>query len=237
MKPSSKYKKILFLSLILLLPSMFYLLLYSGKHNYQKLLYYGPKTAIKTQAGKFDTIYHTIPNFKFINQDGKIVSNKTLAGNNYIADFFFATCPTICPKMATNMVYLQDKFKNRKNLRFLSITVNPTHDNVAVLKKYAKKIHANTNNWDFVTGKKDAIYNVAFKGFFVNVMKDSIAPGGFLHSSMLILVDKTGHIRGYFDGTVYKETKEKLSDAIDILFKEEIVPLKGKPIEKIEQKR
>jgi len=112
--------------------------------------------------------------------------------------------------MATNMVYLQDKFKGVKNFRFLSITVNPEHDTVMVLKDYAKKIHANTNNWDFVTGNKQDIYDLAFKGFYVGINKDSVAPGGFLHSAMLILVDKEGHIRGYFDGTIYKENNQPL---------------------------
>lgn len=135
------------------------------------------------------------------------------------------------------MRYVQDKFSNRKGLKFLSITVNPEADSVPVLKEYAKKVHANTDNWDFVTGDKDEIYDIAFNGFFVNVAKDSIAEGGFLHSQLLILVDKQGRVRGYFDGTVFSEMKKDLTDAIDILFREEAAPLKGSNKNKIEQKK
>lgn len=229
----SKIKKIAILFAILLMPSLFYLFLYSGKHNYTKLQYYGNKTAVLNEDGKYDTTYHTISYFEFINQDGKKVTRDDLLGKVYVADFFFVTCPTICPKMTTNMVYIQNKFKDRKDLRFLSITVNPEEDSVPVLKEYAKKVHASTTNWDFVTGDKDAIYNIAFNGFFVNVAKDSIAEGGFLHSQLLILVDKKGHVRGYFDGTVYSEMKKDLTDAIDILYREEVVPIKGKKKEEI----
>lgn len=133
------------------------------------------------------------------------------------------------------MSYIQNKFKDNKNLRYLSITVNPEHDSVSVLRAYADKVHADTKSWDFVTGNKDSIYEIAFNGFFVSAQRDSIAPGGFLHSGMLILVDKNAHIRGYFDGTTHKEVKEQLIDAIDILYKEDVVPLKGKKKPQIEQ--
>lgn len=232
-----KFKKVFYLFAILLLPSIMYLMLYSGEHKFHRLPFVGPREAVLNEEGKYDTTYHQIPYFEFINQDGKKVTRDDMLGHVYLADFFFVTCPTICPKMTTNMSYIQENFKDRKELRFLSITVNPEHDSVLVLAEYAKKVHANTENWDFVTGNKDEIYDVAFNGFFVSTMRDSIAPGGFLHSSMLILVDKQGHIRGYFDGTVHKEIKEKLTDAIDILYKEEFVPLKGSTKNKIEQKR
>jgi protein SCO1/2 len=220
---------------ILLLPSLFYLFLYTGKHNFHRLDYIGPKDAVLNSDGKYDTVYHQIPYFEFINQDGKKVTRDDLLGHVYIADFFFATCPTICPKMTTNMSYIQSKFKDNQNLRYLSITVNPEHDSVSVLRAYADKVHADTKSWDFVTGNKDSIYEIAFNGFFVSAQRDSIAPGGFLHSGMLILVDKNAHIRGYFDGTTHKEVKERLIDAIDILYKEDVVPLKGKEKDKIEQ--
>ena len=230
-----KIKKFIYLIAILLLPSIFYLFLYTGKHNFHRLEFIGPKEAVLNDEGKYDTIYHQIPYFEFVNQDGNKITRDDLLGHVYITDFFFATCPTICPKMTTNMSYIQEKFKNNKNLRFLSITVNPEHDSVSVLAEYAKKVHADTKSWDFVTGNKDSIYDVAFNGFFVSAQRDSIAPGGFLHSGMLILIDKNAHIRGYFDGTTHKEIKEKLIDAIDILYKEDVVPLKGKKKSTIEQ--
>ena len=227
MKPASKTTKIAILLIVLLLPSIFYLVLSTGKHNYTRLPHYGLREAVLNDNGKYDTTYHTIPYFEFTNQDGEKVSSNDLLGKIYIADFFFATCPTICPKMTTNMAYIQDKFKEKKDLRFISITVNPEEDTPDVLKEYAEKVHANTNSWSFLTGDKDEIYSIAFDGFFVSTMRDSIAPGGFLHSKMLILVDRKGHVRGYFDGTIYSEMKKDLTDAIDILFKEDLMPVKG----------
>lgn len=237
MKPANKTTKIALLLTILLLPSLFYLIMATGKHNFRKLPVYGPKEATLNEEGKYDTLYHTIPNFEFTNQDGEKIGSDDLLGHIYVADFFFATCPTICPKMTTNMAYIQNKFKEKEDLRFISITVNPEGDTPEVLKEYAEKVHADTKTWSFLTGDKDKIYDIAFKGFFVSTMKDSIAPGGFLHSKMLILVDRKGQVRGYFDGTVYSEMKKDLTDAIDILYKEDVVPLKGKKKEIIEQDR
>ncbi|MCC7332307.1 MAG: SCO family protein [Flavobacteriales bacterium] len=234
---SKKIKKAAILIAILLLPSIVYLFLYSSKHNFNRLEFIGPRTTISNEKGGYDTIYHQIPYFEFINQDGNKITRDNLLGHVYVVDFFFVSCPSICPKMTTNMGYLQSKFKDNKNLRFLSITVNPEADSVSVLADYAKKVHADTKSWHFVTGNKDSIYNVAFSGFFVSVQKDSIAPGGFLHSNMLILIDKNAHIRGYFDGTTHKVVKEQLIDAIDILYKEDVVPLKGKKQAVIEQKK
>ena len=237
MQPSSKYKKIVLLFAIILLPGIFYLLLYTGEHHYTKLDIIGPREAVENADGKFDTLYHQIPYFELTNQDNQTITRDDLLGSIYIADFFFATCPTICPKMATNMGYIQNKFTDKKDLKFISITVNPEHDTVEVLKEYAKKVHANTQTWSFLTGDKEKIYDLAFNGFFVNADKDEIAPGGFLHSQMLILVDRKGRIRGYFDGTVYSEMKKDLTDAIDILYKEDVVPLKGEKKLQIEQRR
>jgi len=237
MKFTRTQRKLLVLPIILLLPSIFYLLLFTGDHHYKKLPYYGHKKAIVNEEGKTDTLYHTIPYFELTNQDGKKVTRDDLLGNVYVADFFFATCPTICPKMATNMGYIQNKFGGKPNLRFVSFTVNPEHDTPEVLYEYAETVHANTETWDFLTGDKNQIYQLAFDGFFVNAAKDSIAPGGFLHTQMLALIDKKGRIRGYFDGTIYSEMKKDLTDAIDILFREDIVPLKGEEKKVIEQKR
>lgn len=232
-----KIQKIIVLSLILLLPSIVYLFLYTGKHNFHKLDHIGPREAIENEDGKFDTVYHQIPYFELTNQDGKTVSRDDLLGHVYVADFFFVTCPTICPKMTTNMSYIQNKFKGHPNLRFVSITVNPEYDTEEILKEHSEKVHADTKTWDFLTGSKDSIYSLAFNGFFVSAQRDSIAPGGFLHSGMLILIDKNAHIRGYFDGTTHKVVKEQLIDAIDILYKEDVVPLKGSKKNKIEQKK
>jgi protein SCO1/2 len=225
----NKIKKIIILGAILLLPSFFYLFLTVGKHNILSLPYYGPREVITvTNSGveKEDTIYFTVPDFSFINQHGTAFKREHIEGKIVVANFFFVTCPTICPKMATHIYDVQKTFEGNDNILFVSHTVNPESDSVPILAAYAKKVHAG-NNWHFLTGRKEDIYNVAMKGYFVSAMPDEIAPGGFLHSEMLILLDKKGHIRGYFDGTSTSETK-KLKDAIRILLANEFVPKKKK---------
>ena len=215
-------KKVAVLIIILLLPSFFYLLLYTGEHNYHRLSYFGPK---EVGENGVDTIYHTIPDFEFTDQTGSTIDQELFKGKIYVADFFFATCPTICPKMATHLLQVQKKFEDKEDFLILSHTVNPEHDNVEVLAEYAKEVHANNDIWHFVTGEKEKIYDIAFKGYFANAQPDSIAPGGFLHSQMLFLIDRKGHIRGLFDGTSTTEM-ELLIDAIDALYLEDHVPLK-----------
>lgn len=228
MKNNAIFKKVLILIAILLVPSLLYLLMSTGTNNFKPLLIYGPKEALPpNEDGVVDTLYHRIPSFEFTNQNAETFNSSQLDGNIYVANFFFATCPTICPKMSTNMLQVQDRFKDRDDLKLISFTVNPEHDTPEVLKEYSKKVHANDKKWNFLTASKDSIYDVAFNGFFVSAQKDSIAPGGFLHSSNLILVDWNGRIRGYFDGTSVSETND-LFDAIDILLVEKYAPLKKK---------
>jgi len=217
-------RKGIILIAILILPTIAFFILHSGTNNFKKLPYYGPK---KLAEGTSDTIYHSIPPFEFTNQLGQKITQEDYLGKIYVADFFFATCPTICPKMSTHMLELQKHFYDRPEFKLLSHTVNPEHDSVEVLFEYARKVHARDSVWDFVTGKKEDIYKIAFEGYFANAMEDEVAPGGFLHSSNLFLIDKKGRIRGIFDGTSTREV-ESLMDAIQILLREEYVPLKTK---------
>lgn len=223
MAVNQRMKKVGILVAILLLPSLFYLFLYTGANNFRTLPIYGPKIYDPSQPN--DTLYHRIPDFEFINQNGEMVSGEDLDGKIYVADFFFTTCPTICPKMSTHMLELQKHFYDLEDFHLISFTVNPEHDTVEVLKDYAEKLRARDSVWDFVTGPKEEIYQMGYEGYMVNAMEDDTAPGGFLHSQWLVLVDKKGRIRGYFDGTSTSEAND-LMDAIEILFKEDFVPLK-----------
>lgn len=222
MQHNNRFKKVVILVSILLLPSLFYLFLYSGENNFKRLPYFGPKEFSSVTG---DTLFHKIPDFTFTNHLGETVSQEDYEGKIYVADFFFATCPSICPKMATHLLEVQGHFLDRSDFAILSHTVNPEHDSVEVLKEYSEKVHAIDSVWNFVTGPKEDIYDIAFKGYFVNALPDEIAPGGFLHSQLLILVDKKGHIRGFFDGTSTSEVND-MYDAIEILYKEEFAPLK-----------
>jgi protein SCO1/2 len=148
-----------------------------------------------------DTLYHKIPPFELVNQDSILISNTSLAGKIYVADFFFTTCPSICPVMTNNMVKIQRAFSDTENFALVSHTVNPLYDEPNVLKEYASKMHANTDNWHFLTGAKEDIYQTAFHGYFANAEEDKLAPGGFLHSEYFVLVDKEGRIRSSYDKT------------------------------------
>jgi len=211
-------KKAVILLMILLVPSVAYLVLTTGKHNIKKLGYFGTKIP---GAKEGDTTYHSIPPFQFTDQDGKPFGDKDLQGKIYVANFFFTTCPSICPAMQTLMKKVQDTddFKKLNDFRLVSFSVDPEHDSVAVLKEYAQKIKADPGRWYFLTGDKKAIYDLAYQGFMVNAMEDPTAPGGFLHSDMMLLIDRDKHIRGIYEGTSMKDVK-RLIDEIKVLIAE-----------------
>ncbi len=148
-----------------------------------------------------DTIYHTVQSFSFINQFGDTVSEKTIDHKIYVADFFFATCQSICPKMSSQLVHVQNAFKNDNNVLILSHTVNPSHDTVEVLNGYAQSYGAIKNKWHLLTGKKKSIYDMARYSYLVNALEDDGTAEGFLHSELFILVDAQKRIRGMYDGT------------------------------------
>jgi protein SCO1/2 len=205
-------RKFIILILILLVPSLAYLVLTTGKHNIKKLQYFGPKTLAPN--GK-DTIYHAIPAFSLINQDGKPFGDKDLNNKIYVANFFFTSCPTICPKMQTLMKKIQDTddFKKLNDFKLVSFTVDPDNDTPQKLKEFAKLIKADQNRWFFITGNRDSIYNLAYKGFMVNAMEDEKADGGFLHSDIMLLIDKEKRIRGIYEGTSLKDVKRLIDEA------------------------
>lgn len=227
-------KKVAVLIVILLLPSFFYVILSKGEHRYRSLPFIGEKEIVDVD-GKTDTIYHTIPNFELIDQNGHSFTRDDMKGNIYVVDFFFTRCPTICPKMSAHLLDLQNKFSDRNDVRILSHTVDPENDSSEVLKAYAEKVHADESKWTFLTGSKDSIYELAYSGYFASAMEDRSAPGGFLHSELIFLVDKKGRLRGSyddsgnivpaFDGTSTSDMK-KMADAIDNLLLEEFVPKK-----------
>ena len=208
---SKNYKLLLVVAGILFLPSIFYLLLITGKNHFRHLEIYGPKDLDQ----KGDTIYHTVPSFSFLNQEGKIVTDKDLKGKIYVANFFYATCPSICPKMNDNVKGIAETNKDDSMVKFLSFTVNPEHDSVAVLAEYAKKRNADPKQWSYLTGNKDSIYTLAREGFLVPAATGKAA-NDFFHSQDLILVDKERRIRGIYDGLDDNDVK-KVSEEIKVL--------------------
>jgi protein SCO1/2 len=158
-----------------------------------------------------DTIYHSIPFWNFINQDSLYVSKSNFDGKPYVAYFFFSTCPGICPAMTGNMAYFQQQTQGL-DINIIAHTVDPMADSVVRLKEYSEIYDIDSANFHFITGLKHEIYELGVKGYMVPSQEDALAPGGFLHSEQLILVDKDAHIRGYYDGTD--------QDAVELLIKD-----------------
>jgi protein SCO1/2 len=170
-----------------------------------------------------DTLNYSIPKFSFINQDSAEVSHNTYTGKIFVADFFFTTCPSICPMLSAQMVRVQQELKNRgwnDRVWLLSHTVDPQRDTPEVLKAYGDQLGADYSNWNFVTGKADDIYYQAEDGYMLTAFPSDTAQGGFFHTDKFSLIDANMHIRGYYDGTSTQEVDRLLQD-IEKLLKEE----------------
>jgi protein SCO1/2 len=209
-------KKILYTTIILAAAGLIiYSLSLSKKEKPLRLLpIYGENTVING-----DTIYHLVPDFRFINQKGQWVSQNDFKGKIYVTDFFFTTCQSICPVMTSNLKSIYSEFKNDTTVAFISHTVDPEYDTVAVLADYAKNHGAELPQWHFVTGKKTELYSIARKGYYLDAQEGNGGPEDFLHTPNFALVDPEHHIRGYYDGTKENEIKKLLVD-IKLLKKE-----------------
>jgi protein SCO1/2 len=184
-----------------------------------KLPIFGEKV-YEAKAGKTDTSYHTIPDFSFINQDGKTITQKDVANSVYVTDFFFTTCHTICPIMSDQMERVYESYKGNEEVKFLSHTVDPEIDTVEQLKSYALRHNADSRQWMFLTGAKKDLYEIARKGYLMNAEEGDGGPDDFIHTQLFALIDKHRRIRGYYDGTDSLEMNKLITD-IGLLLKEE----------------
>jgi protein SCO1/2 len=165
-----------------------------------------------------DTVYHSIADFAFVNQIGDTIRKEDMAGKIYVADFFFTTCPTICPVMKKEMLRVYEQFKGEPNFRILSHSIDPTHDTQAVLKDYAEKLGVpDAATWNFLTGDQEKIFEIGQTSYMTTTMADDIEPGGFLHSGAFLLVDQQGRIRGVYDGTKTEQVDRLLADIPKLL--------------------
>ena len=144
---------------------------------------------------------HKIADFAFTNQNGKVITQKNYENTIYVADFFFTTCPTICPKMTDNMVWLQNQLKNNPEVKLLSFSVTPDIDTPEVLKKYAIEKGVDDSRWNLVTGDKKDIYYLARKSYLAVKTGKPEELYDMVHTENFILVDKNKRIRGFYDGT------------------------------------
>ena len=172
-----------------------------------------------------------VPPFSFTNQDGETITNQNYLGKVYVVEFFFTTCPTICPKMNANLIQIQNAFKGFENFGVASFTINPDYDTPEILKNYAEHYGVINPNWHLLTGAQEAIYKLANEGFYIYTAENENVEGGFEHSGNFALIDKNGFIRSrkddfgnpiiYYRGIV-SETEKVDDDGV----KEEISVLK-----------
>lgn len=161
-------------------------------------IYVVPKIVNKFKTPELVTI-GKVPVFEFTNQNGDLISNSFYKNKVYVVEFFFTTCPTICPKMNENMVKIQNEYYGNLDFGIVSFSINPKYDTPKVLKEYANSLRATLKNWNFLTGSQNKIYELANTGFTLYAGENSDAEGGFEHSGMFALVDKQGNIRSRID--------------------------------------
>lgn len=215
------YRKFLigFLIFSIITLSLFYLALKPSK----SLPIYNPADVnpeLVDSTVQYISKYHTIADFSFTNQNGKTITQKDYEGTIYVADFFFTTCGSICPKMTTNLVEVQKEFLHNPKVKLLSHSVLPDIDNVAVLKEYAKINGVNDSKWNLVTGDKKAIYTMARKSYLAVKQGRPNELYDMVHTENFVLVDTKRRVRGFYDGTK-KEEIQRLIDDINWLLEDE----------------
>lgn len=228
MKGETGPKKYLILFIILFAPTIAYLFFVRGEHNFAHL----PFITYTDVNG--DEIKRKAPEFGFVNQDGDTVTTNDLKGKIYLVDFFFTSCPSICPVMTANLKKIENRFGHYDDFMILSHTVDPKRDTPEKLKEYADARGISSEDWHFLTGEQDSLYAVAYK-YLSSAMEDEGAPGGFLHTEYFVLVDKEGYLRsreddngniiGVYDGTNAQHIRDLIDD-IKVLIAEYNLELK-----------
>lgn len=170
---------------------------------------------------KFPSLNFVQP-FTFTNQDGDLVTQQDVLGKVYVAEYFFTTCPSICPKMNTNMKKIYEKYKDEPDFLILSHTSDPDNDDPLRLKQYADSMNVNTKKWLFLTGRKDSLYNAARVSYLLDDPKNNAHDINqqFLHTQFFALVDKNGNVRKKIYDGLLKEELEELEKDISVLLKE-----------------
>lgn len=209
-----------------MMKSGFYLVLltvflFSCKDKSRRLPFLQLETIERVVNGKtvIDSTFRTIPAFKLLNQDSVIVTEKNFDGTIYVADFFFTSCPTICPVMHRNLLKVYQRYKGNPEVKLASHTIDVKYDTPSRLKNYATKLGVEGTQWEYLWGTRDEIYALAERNYLVAAQEDKNAPGGFVHQGYLVLVDKEKRIRGAYDGTQDKEVAQLMED-MDVLLKE-----------------
>ncbi|MFM7630128.1 MAG: SCO family protein [Algoriphagus sp.] len=207
---------------ILMVPVLIFLFLKSfGKNEYDlPILFEKGVEKPFEECPVADPTQHYIPEFAFTNQDGKTIGRADMQGKITIVDFFFTSCPSICPIMSKEMERVNDHFRDDPQVQLMSISIDPEYDTPELLKEYAQKHHAISGKWQFLSGPKLDTYRLARCGFVLPTLDGNGIADNFVHSDKFILVDDLGRIRGYYSGTSREE--------VDLLMLETKILLHGK---------
>jgi protein SCO1 len=171
---------------------------------------------VRALAQRTVSSYGTVPNFQLVNQEGQPFGSAQLAGKIWIADFIYTSCPGPCPMISTRMSELQKPLE-KTDVHLVSFSVDPEKDTPDVLRGYAEKLHAEPKRWDFLTGRKSAIYNLSHNDFKLAVSDGSDEAGIPVHSTRMVLVDRHGEIRGYYEATEADAVTKLLADTSHLL--------------------
>ena len=215
-----KYRK--FFIVLILFSVVTISLFYSALKPQKTLPIYNPADVnpeLVDSTVQYKSKYHTIADFSFVNQNGDTITQKNYEGKIYVADFFFTTCGSICPKMTTNLADVQKAVLNNPKVMLLSHTVFPEVDSIPVLKAYAIKHGVVDSKWNLVTGDKKDIYTMARKSYLAVKLGRPDQLYDMVHTENFVLVDQKRRVRGFYDGTNKEEIKRLLDD-IDFLCKE-----------------
>ncbi len=207
-----------YLWLLILVPIIFlawYFFSVKQDKPVRMLAYFGPKNVFNDN----DTVFHRVPAFSFTNQNNEITDTNTTRNKIYVTEFFFTTCPSICPIMNNNLQLVYKEFENEQDVLILSHTVDPETDSIHVLKEYANKRGVTDKRWLFLTGSKKDLYDVARKGYLLDAEEGNGGPEDFIHTQNFALVDKERRLRGFYDGTDSSEV-QRLIREIKLLKKE-----------------
>lgn len=165
-----------------------------------------------------DTVYPKVPFFYFLNHDSVVVKSTDMKGKIWIADFFFTTCPTICPTMTKNLKYLNSQTRDiADELQFISFTINPLRDTPSQLRKYRSYYGATAGNWQFLTGDEQETHQLGIENFQVFAGRDDESEGGYAHSGAFTLIDREGYVRGVYLGTDKEQVKQLEKDIRKLL--------------------
>ena len=208
MKQLNRKAIIIFFSMIIAVPLLAFTAMRWYENNIEGLPYYHNGTSIEDA----DVPHFTVPDFAFLNTDSSAIKGSFVKEKVWVVNYFFTSCPTICPKMMAGMRLIQQAFPNDRQVRLLSFTVDPYHDTPNKLKKYAAKHSIDLQQWQLGTGSKPELYRFARNGLFITATDGDGGEGDFIHSDKIVLVDRQNHIRGYYDGTDEDEISRLIKD-------------------------